>query len=107
MTGKVAKRDARAIELEAFNGVLEELATLHGKKSADYGSDADPLANIHSCAEFGVQPWKYAVMRINDNIWRLKAFVQKGQLENDPPEDSLKDIATFAILALLLLREEK
>ena len=42
-----------------FLELLEELRTLHLSKSQDYGSEADPLANIRQGAEFvGIEPWR-------------------------------------------------
>jgi hypothetical protein len=37
----------------ASASTVEELEALHGSKSKDYGSEADPLANIRQGAEFG------------------------------------------------------
>lgn len=88
-----------------FERILDELWDLHLRKGADYGTDADCLANIRTSAEFGVEPWRYAILRANEKVSRLKRFARDKTLANEMVEDSLLDLASQAILALVLLRE--
>lgn len=90
----------------AFQSVLDEVAELHDRKQHDYGTDSDPFANIRASEEFGVAAWQGAVMRGNDKMSRLKTFVKKGTLKNESVEDSLLDLATYTLIALILFREE-
>lgn len=90
---------------DEFHVVLKEIGDLHDKKGRDYGTNTDQYANIRSSKEFGVEPWLGAYIRLNDKIGRIKSFVSNGKLENESLEDSLIDIANYAIIALVLYRE--
>lgn len=87
--------------------LLDEMRALHVKKAADYGRGEDPLANCRASADFGVPAWVGVVMRANDKMHRIKSFLQNGKLENESVEDSLKDLAAYALIALVLFRELK
>lgn len=89
-----------------FQAVLKEIYELHDAKQHDYGRDSDPFANIRASEEFGIPAWLGAVMRGNDKMSRLKTFAQKQVLKNESVEDSLKDLAVYALIALILFREE-
>lgn len=89
-----------------FHSLLKEIGALHDRKQEDYGATADPFANVRSSQEFGVAPWIGAVVRLNDKVTRLKAFARKGTLANESAEDSLLDIAVYALIGLVLYREE-
>ena len=109
--------DGRFIRVEAdfvkavgdprFHTLLAELGLLHAKKAADYGRDDDVFANVRASQEFGVEPWRGALIRLNDKVVRLKTFCVKGSLANEGVEDSLMDLAAYALIALILFREEK
>ena len=90
-----------------YLALLEEMATLHCKKSADYGLSRDPFANIRASEEFGIPAWLGAILRGNDKMQRLKSFAVKGKLENESVEDSLLDLSAYALIALVLYREKK
>lgn len=90
---------------ERFLSVLDEMRRLHVKKGADYGTDQDCFANIRASEAFGVQPWRGALMRANDKMARLQTYCRKGTLANEGVEDSLLDLANYAVIALCLFRE--
>src|SRR5437899_2126780 len=92
---------------DRFGAIIDELKELHNKKSADYGSGADPYANVRSSADFGVPPWVGAMIRGNDKITRIKAFIRNGNLKNESLEDSLRDLAAYAVIALVLWEEQR
>ena len=89
-----------------FHEILAELGALHDKKAADYGRDDDPLANVRAASEWNVAPWIGAMIRLTDKVRRLQAFAKKGSLANESAADSLRDIAVYAVIALMLLEEE-
>jgi hypothetical protein len=90
-----------------FLAVLDELQTLHLRKTMDYGVDEDALSNIRSSADVVNMPaWAGCILRISDKMHRLKAFFRRGRCEFDGVEDTLKDIACYAAIALVLHREE-
>ena len=93
------------MKLQSFRAVCEELAQLHELKAQDYGRDGDPLANLRASEIFGIPTWLGTILRANDKVHRMAAFARKGVLANEPLEDSLKDLAVYAIHALRLYRE--
>ena len=89
-----------------FLAILDELKDLHLRKTLDYGIDEDALSNIRNSAEIvNVKPWAGCVLRMMDKMHRLKAFFRRGRCEFDGVEDTLKDIACYAAIALVLHRE--
>jgi hypothetical protein len=89
-----------------FLEVLDELRTLHLRKTMDYGVDEDALSNIRSSADVVNMPaWAGCILRISDKMHRLKAFFRRGTCEFDGVEDTLKDISCYAAIALVLYRE--
>jgi hypothetical protein len=90
-----------------FLAVLEELKKLHLAKTLDYGIDEDALSNIRSSADVVNMPaWAGCILRISDKMHRLRAFFRRGKCEFDGVEDTLKDIACYAAIALVLHREQ-
>lgn len=88
-----------------FYQVLDEMEAMHDRKNEDYGTDADPFANVRSSQEFGVEPWVGALVRANDKMKRLQKAANGEALANESIEDSLMDLAVYAAIALCLYRE--
>ena len=102
----IAKQDDIRPGSREFLAVLDELRTLHLRKTMDYGVDEDALSNIRSSADVVNMPaWAGCILRISDKMHRLKAFFRRGKCEFDGVEDTLKDIACYAAIALVLHRE--
>jgi len=75
--------------------VADEIAELLDQKRADYGTE-----NIKKFGSYGV------LVRVSDKVERLINLSRKeGQVNFESVEDSWKDIAGYAILALIELRE--
>ena len=89
-----------------FYKILSQMAEVHHKKSADYGAGTDPLANLRASVQFGIPAWIGAMIRAQDKMVRIQSFVRKAKLVNESVEDSLLDLASYAILALILFREQ-
>ena len=91
----------------AFRKALDEVWAMHRSKSHDYGSASDPLANIRNGAEFvGIEPWRAAMVRLSDKVTRLATFNRTGELHHEAVEDSLLDLASYALLTLVLRRQD-
>ena len=88
-----------------FHAVLKEIAELHDRKQDDYGKLEDPLANFRGALGWGIPAWVGALVRAGDKIIRLQRFARDGNLTNENAEDSLLDLAVYAIIALVLFRE--
>lgn len=89
-----------------FHQLLRELGRLHDRKQGDYGRDDDPFHNVRASAEWGIRPWVGAMVRANDKVKRLQSLARNGKLHNEAAEDSLRDIAVYAIIALVLYEQD-
>ena len=89
-----------------FHALLKEIGDLHDKKQADYGRADDPFANVRGSSEWGVDPWIGSLIRATDKVKRLQKAARGGALENESVEDSMMDLAVYALIALILYREE-
>lgn len=90
---------------ERFHRLLRELALLHDRKQADYGRDEDAFANIRRSEDIGIPAWKGAWLRAKDKVGRIDTYCLKGSLSNEGVEDSLKDLAVYALIALIMHQE--
>ena len=90
-----------------FDQVLAELKAMHDRKQTDYGRTSDPFANVRASEDFGIAGWIGAMTRANDKMRRLQKFAAEGNLANESVEDSLIDLAVYAIIGLILFREQK
>ena len=89
-----------------FLDLLNEMRQLHESKSADYGSETDPLANIRQGAEIvGIEPWRACMVRIADKVQRLKTFCRTGRLVHEGVRDTLLDLSAYSLLAIVLFDE--
>lgn len=95
--------DAGHIDSQKFYDLLLGLAELHDKKQADYGRDNDPFANVRRAFNLGINPSLGVILRMGDKFGRLESFALTGELQNESVEDSLRDIAVYALIALVLL----
>ena len=91
---------------EDFKQVLDAMWAMHQKKNKEYGSLEDPYRNVRSSADWGVDPWIGALIRGNDKIKRLQKYAQTHELANEGAEDSLIDLAVYAVIATVLWREQ-
>lgn len=87
---------------QRFHEILHELGDLHDKKQRDYGNNDDPFANVTASKDWGIEPHVGALLRMNDKVQRLKQWIQTGTLANEGAHDSMRDIAVYAIIALVL-----
>lgn len=94
---------------QRFYDLCDAVKAMHASKSRDYGcpSGTDPLANIRNGAKFvGIPAWRGAMVRLSDKVTRLATFNATGSLSHEGVEDTLLDLASYALLSLLLYQEE-
>ena len=91
---------------ERFNEILSELSAMHAKKMEDYGTDNDPYANVRASEFFGVPGWIGCLMRGHDKMIRLMKAARGGTMSNESIEDSLRDLAVYAIIGLCLWEQQ-
>lgn len=91
---------------QKFYDLCDALKEMHRKKSIDYGSAVDPLANIRNGAEFvGIEPWRAAMVRLSDKVTRLQTYCRTGSLTFETFEDTCFDLASYALLTMLMHQE--
>jgi hypothetical protein len=106
MRGDSLLADHRHPSSAAFVRLLEEMQRLHESKSADYGSEEDPLANVRSGADFvNIEPWRGCMVRIADKVQRLRTYCRTGRLVHEGVRDTLMDLAAYSLLAIVLFDE--
>ena len=84
--------------LDEFQKITEQMHKTYLKKNKDYGNSFDELFD-----EFGITS---ALLRIKDKYNRLKSITanNKIEVEDETVEDTLLDMANYAILTVLKLR---
>lgn len=89
-----------------FYKLLEELKELHEKKTNDYSGNK-PLKDIREVADLGIEPWKGVVVRMVHKFGRLKQLTRgtKTMCKDETIVDTLMDIAGYALIVIILLRE--
>jgi hypothetical protein len=103
MRGDSLMKSHRHPSSTAFIELLGEMQRLHESKSADYGSEDDPLANVRSGADFvNIEPWRGCMVRIADKVQRLRTFCRTGRLVHEGVRDTLLDLAAYSLLAIVL-----
>lgn len=95
------KVDNRPWEVQEFEKITKQMFDTYQKKNADYGNSFDDLFD-----EFGMTS---ALLRIKDKYNRLKSITEKNKIEvkNESVEDTLIDMANYAILTVIKLRRNK
>ena len=102
------KSDVHPTSQKYFD-LLDTLRELHLSKSAGYGcpDGTDPLLNIRRGAEFvGIPAWQGAMVRLSDKVTRLAVFNKTQSLPHESLRDTLLDLASYSLLALLLWEEK-
>lgn len=92
---------------QEFHDLLKEMGQMHDRKQADYGREDDPFANVRASEEFGMPAWVGAMVRANDKMRRLQVAATGKKLRNESAEDSFLDMAVYALIGLILYREEE
>lgn len=88
-----------------FHALLKDIGALHDQKQQDYGRGDDPFANVRASLEWGIEPWVGALVRATDKVKRLQKAARGGNLVNESIEDSMMDLAVYALISLVLFRE--
>lgn len=86
----------------SFDDILWRLREIHARKNHDYGNAAH-----ESYKEFGLVSY---VIRLNDKMKRLKSLTKPGaeqQVADEKIEDTLMDLAAYAIMAIESLHSEE
>lgn len=94
---------------ESFAEVLKEISVLHAKKNADYGNAyGNTIQEFAEVDESHKMAKGYALGSLKNKVNRLQTLMsgQEAQV-NESIEDSLIDLASYAIMTLVELRNLK
>lgn len=89
-----------------FYTLLDELRQTHAAKSHDYAQVDAPLSNFTRARAFGVEPWRGALVRLGDKVSRLEELSRGKAPRHESMRDTLVDLASYALLTVLLLEDE-
>lgn len=92
---------------QKFHDLCDQIKSVHDMKQADYGRTNDPFANVRASEDFGMPSWVGCMVRANDKMKRIQTAAKGSELKNEGVEDSLIDLAVYALIGLVLYREEK
>lgn len=86
---------------KTFCVIVDELLDTYRRKNADYGNSFERLYN-----EFGMV---YAYAHMIEKLMRVRSLMNKlPEVSGESMKDSLKDLASYAILTLVqLIQHEK
>lgn len=89
--------------------LVERIQEIHSKKNSDYAKDSDPLSNFRRAEAFGVPAWKGALIRLSDKYSRIEELAsgKAAQVSDESLDDTLMDLANYALLTIVLRREQK
>lgn len=90
--------------------LLEQMADLHRRKNAGYsGGKEDPWSNFRECNDFGVDSFTGVLVRMSDKWSRVKSLKRNANNEQvgESMRDTLIDLASYALIATILLKEAK
>lgn len=81
--------------------ILDEMADTFSKKNSDYGNAFEEILD-----DFGAS---YAVGRLKEKLKRLTKLVisNKQEVEDESIEDTLLDMANYAVLTIMWLQKQK
>ena len=84
---------------DQFDAILAELQKLHSAKNRDYGNSFTDL--FKECGMI------YAYGHLKEKLNRIKSLMDsEAQVKGEKLEDSLKDLASYAIMTLVELRSK-
>lgn len=97
-----------------FYRILAQMADVHERKNHDYSSEKDTLSNLRSPIE-GIPDWITSFVRLGDKVGRVRGFAERTMrdgvatmaVKDESVEDTLIDLANYAILTLILYRENR
>jgi hypothetical protein len=89
--------------------ILDNMQAVYEAKDNDYSATGLPMGNLRKCEEAGIDAWRGCLVRIGDKMSRLENFLKKKEylVISEKAEDTVIDLANYAILMSCLLEEIK
>lgn len=98
----------KAFTPDEFAKIMNELIDIHHSKNHDYAG-GDYLSDLIASRRMGITPWKNALLRMQQKMSRMESFAKQNELlvAEEKIEDTLKDMAVYSILCLILYKNGK
>lgn len=92
--------------MPTFSEVLGKMQSIHDAKNNDYSPEGQ-FGNFAESEKVGVPPWKGAFVRLQDKYTRACNLIRgkEQQVKDEKLEDTLLDMANYAVIILCLLPE--
>lgn len=84
--------------LDLHRELTEKARSLMERKSNDYSSDTDALANFRSAEQLGLSPQQGLLLRVYDKLARMANDAQGKRLKAESLEDAILDIINYAVI---------
>ena len=94
---------------ETALNILDNMQSVYEAKDNDYSATGLPMGNLRKCEEAGIDAWRGCLVRIGDKMSRLENFLKEKEylVISEKAEDTVVDLANYAILMSCLLEEVK
>ena len=103
----IRKLEDRFTSSQTAHKILKHMHTTYEAKDNDYSATGLPMGNLRKCEDAGIEAWRGCIVRMGDKISRLENFVnQNAYMVSEKAEDTIIDLANYAILCNCLLNEE-
>ena len=89
--------------------ILDNMQSVYEAKDSDYSATGLPMGNLRKCEDAGIEAWRGCLVRIGDKMSRLENFLKEKEylVISEKAEDTVVDLANYAILMSCLLEELK
>jgi len=89
-----------------FSDLATDMCVKMQAKNNDYAGKRDPLKNLRKHGVYGI------TIRMDDKLCRLDSFFNPAEaverkVKDESVDDTLMDLATYALLAIILRRDEE
>ena len=94
---------------ELHHETTEKCFNVLQNKNADYSEGNDPLKNFRIAELEGLKPEQGIMLRIQDKMQRIRAFISRGDLKvpGEGVYDAIEDNINYLILLKALLYEKE
>jgi hypothetical protein len=94
---------------ETALNILYNMQSVYEAKDNDYSATGLPMGNLRKCEDAGIEAWRGCLVRIGDKMSRLENFLKEKEylVISEKAEDTVVDLANYAILMSCLLEEIK
>ncbi len=97
-----------------FHHLIRDIVETHDRKSRDYASSIDHLANLRTSEALGIPAFMGTLVRMSDKWERIRNLARReletgegAAVVDETIVDTLRDLAVYSLLAIELYEEGK